>query len=106
MAANVYRGETALVLGGQTYRLRPSFEALVSVEAEIGSLIAFVERAGSGALSVTDIVVVLHACAVAGGHDIPRADFAAALLAEGIGAGAAPLRSILAGVMGGDAKTD
>lgn len=106
MATNPYRGEAALVLGEHTYRLRPTFEALVRAEAEIGSLIGLVERAGSGALGITDIVVLLHCCAVAGGHEITRADFASALLAHGLGASAAPLRTILAGIMGGDAQTD
>lgn len=103
-SANPHRGESALTLGGNIYRLRPSFAALVRVEEELGSLIALVERAGSGALGIKDIVVLLHACAVAGGHDISRDDFAAALLKEGITASVGPLRDILAAVMGPDAS--
>jgi hypothetical protein len=99
---NAHRGEAALTLGGNTYRLRPSFSALVRVEEELGSLIALVERAGSGALGLKDIVVLLHACALAGGHDISRDDFAAALLKEGITTSIKPLRDILAAVMGTD----
>lgn len=103
-SANPHRGEAALALGASTYRLRPSFAALVAVEEELGSLIALVERAGSGALGIKDIVVLLHACAVAGGHDISRDDFAAALLKEGVTACIGPLRDILAAVMGPDAN--
>ena len=45
-AANQARGEAALVIGGETLRLRPSFAALVAAEAELGPLFALVERAG------------------------------------------------------------
>lgn len=101
-SANVHRGEAALTLGGITYRLRPSFEALVRAEEEIGSLIALVERAGTGVLGIKDIAVLLHNCAIAGGHDVSRDDFAAALLEEGISASIPALRSILSGLMGSD----
>ncbi|MEM6682219.1 MAG: gene transfer agent family protein [Pseudomonadota bacterium] len=105
-AANIERGETSICLTGKTYRLRPSFHALVTAEAEIGSLIALVERASSGELAINDIVVLLHACALAGGHDVSRDAFAAAVLRAGIGRTIEPLRVILGNIMGSDGTAD
>lgn len=104
MAANPHRGEVSLSLSGQVYRLRPSFDALVAAEAEIGSLIALVERAGSGTVTLKDIAVLLHCCAQAGGHDVTREAFAQALLREGIASSVVPLRTILGGLMGHDGQ--
>ena len=43
--ANPYRGEASLDVAGEKLVLRPSFGALVKAEAELGSLIALIERA-------------------------------------------------------------
>jgi hypothetical protein len=54
-AANPLRGESALIVAGASYVLRPSFEHLVLAEAELGSLFALVERAarpGSGIATI------------------------------------------------------
>ncbi|MCD2325527.1 gene transfer agent family protein, partial [Sphingomonas sp. IC-56] len=50
------RGEAALMVGGQTVVLRPSFAALVAAEAELGPLFALVERAAEGRLSLGEMV--------------------------------------------------
>jgi len=86
--------------------LRPSFQALVSAEAEIGSLIALTERASDGQLAINDIVVLLRGCARGGGLDIARDDFAGAVLRGGIAQTVAPLRDILSNIMGPDGTPD
>ena len=51
--ANPARGEAALTVGGERVILRPSFEALVAAEEELGPLFALVERAAEGALKLS-----------------------------------------------------
>ena len=48
--ANSARGEAALLVRGERVVLRPSFEALVAAEEELGPLFALVERAADGRL--------------------------------------------------------
>ena len=47
-AANPARGEAAIRINGEMLVLRPSFQALMAAEAEIGPLFALVERAAEG----------------------------------------------------------
>ncbi len=54
--ANPARGEAAILVGGETVVLRPSFEALVAAEGELGALFALVERAASGGLNAANSV--------------------------------------------------
>ena len=60
--ANAARGEVALVLGGETLRLRPSFAALVAAEAELGPLFALVERAAAGGLTLAEMAALFWHC--------------------------------------------
>ncbi len=46
--ANEARGECAVRVNGCDLVLRPSFQALVAAEAELGPLFALVERAAAG----------------------------------------------------------
>jgi hypothetical protein len=48
MSANPARGEASLIAGGLALVLRPSFQALVAAEEELGPLFALVERAAEG----------------------------------------------------------
>ena len=62
--ANPHRGEASFVVGGETLLLRPSFQALVAAEEELGPLFALVERAADGKLSLREIVALFdHASA-------------------------------------------
>ncbi|MEL7445667.1 MAG: GTA-gp10 family protein, partial [Pseudomonadota bacterium] len=60
--ANPLRGETAFEVNGTAVLIRPSFEALVAVEEEIGSLFSLVERASAGALTIVEITALLWNC--------------------------------------------
>ena len=58
--ANPARGEAAILVGGERVVLRPSFEALVAAEEEVGSLFALVERAADGRLALSEMARALH----------------------------------------------
>ncbi|MXO65497.1 gene transfer agent family protein [Altericroceibacterium endophyticum] len=60
--ANPLRGEASLMIDGTAYTLRPSFDALVAAELELGPLFAVVERAGEGRLSLNDMMVLFWYC--------------------------------------------
>lgn len=57
-SANPYRGEAALEVGGEQLVLRPSFEALVAAEEELGSLFELVEHAAAGMLKLSQIAAL------------------------------------------------
>ena len=61
-SANSQRGEANIVIGGQLFLLRPSFDALVAAEEEIGSLFAMVERASEGSLTIAEMAALIWHC--------------------------------------------
>lgn len=67
--ANPARGEVAILVGGETVVLRPSFEALVAAEDELGPLFALVERAAEGKLTLAETAALFWHCA--GGAAVP-----------------------------------
>ena len=62
MNANPGRGEAALVVGGEMLLLRPTFEALVAAEEELGPLFALVERAAEGGLKLSEMAALFWHC--------------------------------------------
>jgi len=58
VTANALRGEASLRVGGETLLLRPSFNALVAAEEELGSLLNLIERAGDGRLMLVEVVAL------------------------------------------------
>lgn len=56
--ANPLRGEASLTVGGEPLVLRPTFAALVAAEAELGSLLALVERGAVGGLTLFETVAL------------------------------------------------
>jgi hypothetical protein len=56
------RGEASLLVDGQALVLRPSFEALVAAEEELGPLFALVERAAAGGLRLSEIAGLFWHC--------------------------------------------
>lgn len=57
-SANTARGEALLTIEGQTRLLRPSFDALVRAEEELGPLFALVERTGEGQLRLSELATL------------------------------------------------
>jgi hypothetical protein len=60
--ANPARGEAALSLQGETLLVRPSFQALVAAEGELGPLFALVEKAAAGGLTLGEMVTLIFHC--------------------------------------------
>ncbi|MFN3864413.1 MAG: gene transfer agent family protein [Erythrobacter sp.] len=102
LAANGLRGECDFMIAGRHYRLRPSFEALVLAEAELGSLFALVERAAQGALTLAEIAALLWHCLPAETRP-DRDSVGQAVLAMGLVNATRPVRAILAQVLQGEA---
>ena len=60
--ANELRGEASLRVAGEVLVLRPSFQALVAAEGELGPLFALVERAADGRLALGETVALFWHC--------------------------------------------
>ncbi|HYD37285.1 MAG TPA: gene transfer agent family protein [Allosphingosinicella sp.] len=100
-AANPARGEAALLVGGEPVRLRPSFEALVAAEEELGPLLALVERAAAGGLRVAEMAALFWHCANPRPRGLSREAIGSAIAERGL-AGVAPvLRLLLAQILQG-----
>jgi hypothetical protein len=91
---NPARGEAALTVGGQRLTLRPTFEALVAAEEELGPLYALVERAAEGGLKVAEIAALFWHCVAARPEGLTRERIGAAI-AEGGLANVTPLLKVL-----------
>ena len=96
VAANPARGEAALLVGGEALRLRPSFEALVAAEEELGPLFALVERAAAGGLRVSEIAGLFWHCLDGRPEGLTRAAVGAAVVERGL-AGVTPALKVLLG---------
>jgi hypothetical protein len=94
--ANPARGEAALSVGGERLVLRPSFEALVAAEEELGPLFALVERAAEGRLRVAEMAALFWHCAGARGEAVSRERIGAAIAESGL-AGVTPVLKALLG---------
>ena len=99
MEANAVRGEAALVLGGETVVLRPSFQALCAAEAELGSLFALVERAAAGTLTLTEMAGLFWHCRT--GCDGEREAFSEGVLAGGLAHATPALKALLSEILAG-----
>ena len=94
--ANPARGEAAFVVGGETLRLRPSFEALVAAEEELGPLFALVERAAAGGLRIADMAALFWHCTDPRPEGLTRDRVGAAIAELGL-AGVTPALKVLLG---------
>lgn len=79
--------------------LRPTFEALVAAEAELGPLFALVERAADGHLSLTEMVALFWHCRTRA--DLRREVFAESVVAGGLAAATPALRTLLGQILQG-----
>lgn len=100
-APNPVRGEAALRVAGEAVTLRPSFQALVAAEEELGPLFALVERAAEGRLGLAEMVALFWHCL----HDAPdgvtREAIGEAVAALGLAAVTPVLRVLLGQILGG-----
>ncbi|QPQ56257.1 gene transfer agent family protein [Allosphingosinicella flava] len=95
------RGEAALIAGGETLLIRPTFAALVAAEEELGPLFPLAERAAAGGLTVSEMAGLFWHCV----HDRPetctRDLVGAALVEMGLGKAAPLLRTLLTQILQG-----
>lgn len=101
-ASNPVRGEAAILVDGAPRLLRPSFDALVRAEEELGPLFALVERAGEGQLRLSEIAALFWHC-LADRADLMREAVGEAVLAMGLAEAARPLRVLLGEILRGRA---
>lgn len=92
------RGEAAIVVDGESVVLRPSFEALVAAEGELGSLFALVERAADGRLGLSEMAGLFWHCADGG---VARERIGQALVEQGLAKATPVLRTLLGQILQG-----
>jgi hypothetical protein len=97
-AANAARGEAALLVDGEAVVLRPSFEALVAAEEELGPLFQLVDRAAAGGLKLAEIVALFAHCS---GGGASRERIGAAVAEAGIARVTPQLRMLLTQILQG-----
>jgi hypothetical protein len=97
---NPARGEAAIDIAGTRVTLRPSFEALIATEEELGPLFALIERIAAGELRLGEVAALFWHCAVRPAG-MERADFAAAIVAGGLARATPALRVLIGQVLQG-----
>ncbi|MEA3030262.1 MAG: hypothetical protein QOJ53_208 [Sphingomonadales bacterium] len=98
MSANPARGEASLIVGGEPILLRPSFAALVAAEAELGPLLALVERAADGRLTLAEMAGLFAHCA---GGAVTREQAGEAIAAQGLARVTPALKLLLTQILQG-----
>ena len=98
MSANPMRGEAAILVDGASVVLRPSFEALVAAEEELGPLFALVERAAEGRLVLSEMAGLFWHCS---GGAVARERIGQALVDQGLAKATPVLRVLLGQILQG-----
>ncbi|GAA3260867.1 gene transfer agent family protein [Sphingomonas yabuuchiae] len=101
MSANPMRGEASVRVGGAELVVRPSFQALVAAEGELGPLFELVERAGEGKLSLGEAATLIWHCLREVPEGLSREQLGEALVDLGLAALAPILRQLLRQILGG-----
>ena len=98
---NPARGEAALTVGGETLTLRPSFEALVAAEEELGPLFALVERAAEGGLKVSEMTALFWHCVASRSETLTRERIGGAIAELGLARITSVLKVLLTQILQG-----
>lgn len=99
--ANAARGEAQIIVGGRAFRLRPTFNALVAAEAELGSLFSVVERAAEGRLKLSEMVTLFWHCRDGDDNEISRTEFSTAIAEAGLVHATPALKILIGQILGG-----
>ena len=99
--ANPARGEATLQVGGEALVLRPSFEALVAAEGELGSLFALVERAADGRLMLSELATLFWHCVRERPEELSRERVGAAVAELGLARTAPVMKLLLTQILQG-----
>ena len=98
---NPARGEAALTVDGEKLTLRPSFEALVAAEEELGPLFALVERAAGGGLKISEMAALFWHCVSARPEGVTRERIGAAIAEAGLAKMTPVLKLLLTQILQG-----
>ena len=101
MRANAVRGEAEIRIGGEILVLRPSFQALVAAEQEVGPLFALVERAAEGRLGLGELAALFWHCLQTRPEGLTREGFSEGLAAGGLAAATPALKVLLGQILAG-----
>lgn len=96
--ANPERGEALLMVDGREVILRPTFQALVAAESELGSLYSLVDRAAEGRLTLQEIAALFHHMSAG---EVDRGALGEAIVTQGLARTTPLLRTILSQVLKG-----
>jgi hypothetical protein len=99
--ANAARGEAAILVGGETVVLRPSFSALVAAEDELGPLFALVERAAAGELRLGEMAALFWHCLAERPDEVTRERVGEALAELGLAKATPVLKVLLTQILQG-----
>jgi hypothetical protein len=99
--ANPARGEASIRIAGEMLVLRPSFQALVAAEQEVGPLFALVERAADGRLALGEMVALFWHCLKDPPPALTRDAFGEGVTAGGLAAATPALRVLIGQILGG-----
>lgn len=100
-SANPARGEAAIQVAGELLALRPSFEALVAAEEELGSLFALVERAAEGRLTLSEMTALFWHCVRDRPDALTRERVGAAVAEAGLAKATPVLKTLLTQILKG-----
>ena len=89
------------MVAGQALTLRPSFEALVAAEQELGPLFALVERAAAGSLGIGETVGLFWHCVADRPEGLTRERLGEAVVERGLAQATPVLRVLLAQILKG-----
>lgn len=99
---NSQRGDVPVTIAGTVYTMRPSFEALASIEEKLGvGLIPLWRRFGQQDFGIRDVVTVVTESVRAGEGKVPDA-FAQKIVQTGIFTLAKPIATFLTNALAGD----
>ena len=98
---NPARGEAGLTVAGERLTLRPSFEALVAAEEELGPLFTLVERAAGGGLKVSEMTALFWHCVAARPDGLTRERIGAAIAEAGLARATPVLKVLLTQILQG-----
>ena len=99
--ANPHRGEASLRVAGEVLVLRPTFQALVAAEGELGPLFALVERAADGRLTLGETVALFWHCVAEPPAGLTRERLAEAVADGGLVTATPVLRALLQQILVG-----
>ena len=98
---NPARGEAALTVGGEPLVLRPSFEALVAAEEELGPLFGLVERAAEGGMKLSEMAALFWHCVRDRPEGLTRERIGAAVAEAGLAKATPVLKVLLTQILQG-----